>query len=82
MLDYQTLGLIVGAVAVVAIVLYVWDRTTKSQPIEVVDAGKLAIGAGAIAGGVAYAVGTEDVTAVAETVVTAAQDMFVGKPEF
>lgn len=82
-MDVQTIGIIAGVVALVAIVLYVWERRTKSQPVEVVDAAKLAIGASSIAGGVAYAVsGVEDVQDSVEAVTSAVQDMFVGKPEF
>ena len=82
-MDVQTIGIIAGVVALVAIVLYVWERRTKSQPVEVADAAKLAIGASSIAGGVAYAVsGVEDVQESVEAVTSAVQDMFVGKPEF
>ena len=84
-MDVQTVGIIAAVVVVVTIVLYVYDRRSKQQPVEVMDAAKLAIGAGAIAGGVTYAVGgdslpdvVERVSAVTET----AQEMFVGKPEF
>jgi len=84
-MDVQTVGIIAAVVVVVVVVLYVYDRRSKQQPVEVMDAAKLAIGAGAIAGGVTYAVGgdslpdvVEKVSAVTET----AQEMFVGKPEF
>ena len=46
------------------------------------DAGKLALSAGGVATGVAYAVGTEGSADAVETVTAAAQDMFVGRPEF
>ena len=82
MLDIQTLAVIIGAVAVVAVVLYVWDRRTKQEQIDWGTAGKLATGAGAIAGGVVYAVGDDAVETVVDAVTTAAQDMFVGKPGF
>jgi hypothetical protein len=85
MSDVYTLGMIAGVVAVVAFVLYVWDRTSKNQEIEWLDAGKLAMGAGGVAGGVAYAVGSDGVDAVVESATSAAsaaQDMFVGKPGF
>jgi hypothetical protein len=78
-MDLSTLGMVAGVVAVIAIVLYVWDRRSKEQPIDVMDATKLAVGVSTVAGGVAYAVaGTEDVAAVTDAV----QEMFVGKPEF
>jgi hypothetical protein len=82
-MDIQTIGMIVGAVAIVMVVLYVMDRRSKQAPIEVADAAKLAMGASAIAGGVAYAVtGTEDAIGLVETVAETTQEMFVGKPDF
>lgn len=78
-MDIQTLGMIAGVVAVVAIVLYVWERKLKQEEISPVDAIKLALGAGGVAGGVAYAV-TGDV--LPEQVTEVAQEMFLGKPEF
>jgi len=78
-MDLYILGIIAGVVAVLSFVLYLWDRSSKQQPIEWLDAGKIALSAGGVASGVAYAVGSEDAV---ETVVAAAQDMFVGKPEF
>ena len=80
--DMYTLAMIAGVVAVVAFVLYIWDRKTKGEPIEWLDAGKLALGAGGAAGGIAYAVGADDVTEAVTTVAEKAQEMFVGKPEF
>lgn len=74
--------MIAGVVAVVAFVLYVWDRKTKGSDVEWLDAGKLALGAGGVAGGIAYAVGAEDVADVVTSVADKAQEMFVGKPEF
>jgi hypothetical protein len=82
MLDTYTLGMIAGIVAVVAFVLYVWERNAKGQDVEWLDAGKLALGAGGVAGGVAYAVGTDGAEAAVESVTSVAQDMFVGKPEW
>jgi hypothetical protein len=82
-MDVQTVGIIAGVVALVAVILYVWERRTKQQPIEITDAAKLALGASGIAGGVAYAVtGVENVQESVEAVTSAVQDMFVGKPEF
>jgi shikimate 5-dehydrogenase len=60
----------------------VWDRNTKGEEVEWADALKLAMGAGGVATGVAYAVGTDGAEAAVETVTAAAQDMFVGKPGF
>ena len=80
--DTYTLAMIAGIVAVIAFVLYIWDRKTKGEDIEWLDAGKLALGAGGAAGGIAYAVGAEDVADAVTSVATQAQEMFVGKPEF
>jgi multisubunit Na+/H+ antiporter MnhB subunit len=84
-MDVQTIGMIVAVVVVVTIVLYIYDRRSKQQSVDVFDAVKLAVGAGSIAGGVTYAVGGESVSEVVETISKAAdvtQEMFVGKPEF
>ena len=80
--DMYTLSMIAGVVAVIAFVLYIWDRKTKGVEIEWMDAGKLALGAGGAAGGIAYAVGSEEVTDAVTAVADKAQEMFVGKPEF
>ena len=85
MSDVYTFGMIAGVVAVIAFVLYVWDKTSKNQEIEWMDAGKLALGAGGVAGGVAYAVGSDGVDAAVESVTSAAaatQELFTGKPAF
>ncbi len=78
-MDIQTLGMIAGVVAVVAVVLYVWERRLKQEEISPIDAIKLALGAGGVAGGVAYAVTGEGLP---EQVTEVAQEMFLGKPEF
>ena len=82
MTDYQTLGMIVGVVMVVAALLYVVDRRARAQPVDYTDMGKIAGGSGVLATGILYSLGTETVTDAAETVASTAQDMFVGKPEF
>lgn len=81
-MDLRILGIIAGAVAVLAFILYTWDRSSKGQPVEWLDAGKLSLSAGSVAGGIAYALGTEDGAEAVANVATAAQEMFVGKPEF
>ena len=81
-MDLRVLGIIAGVVAVLAFILYTWDRTSKGESIEWLDAGKLSISAGSVAGGIAYALGSEDAAETMSTVATAAQEMFVGKPEF
>jgi hypothetical protein len=77
--EIYTYGMIVGAVVVVAIVLYAMDRRGKEQPIDVTDAAKVGGGAGILTAGVVYALGGAD---AAEPMVTAVQDMFTGKPTF
>ena len=77
-----TLAMIAGVVAVIAFVLYIWDRKSKGAEVEWLDAGKLALTAGGAAGGIAYAVGSDDVVEAVTTVTDKAQEMFVGKPEF
>ena len=72
-------GMIVGAVVVVAIVLYVMDRRGKDQPIDMTDAAKVGGAAGVLTGGIVYALGGAD---AAEPMVSAVQDMFTGKPSF
>lgn len=81
-MDMQTLGFVVGAVVIVAITLYVMDRKSKGTPVDWMDVTKIAVGAGAVTGGVVYTIGTDAVSDVVETATTAAQDMFVGKPGF
>jgi hypothetical protein len=82
MIDYQTLGILAAVFASVAVILYVWDRRSKHQEVDVMDAAKLAIGAGGVAGGVAYAVGTDAIEEAVSEGAAMAQEMFVGKPEF
>lgn len=77
--ELYTYGMIVGAVVLVAIVLYAMDRRGKEQPVEVVDVAKVGGGAGVLAAGVVYALGGAD---AAEPMVSAVQDMFTGKPSF
>ena len=78
MSELYTYGMIVGAVVVVALLLYVMDRRGKDQPIDTMDAAKVSGGAGVITAGVVYALGAD----AAEPVVTAVQEMFTGKPSF
>ena len=67
---------------IVAALLYVLDRRAKSQGVDYTDLGKIVAGSGILTGGVLYSLGTESVVDVAESVTAAAQEMFVGKPEF
>jgi hypothetical protein len=85
MTDYQTLGMVVGAVMIVAALLYVLDRRAKTQPVDYTDLGKIVAGSGVLTTGVLYSLGGDTTSAVVETVTSAAasaQEMFVGKPEF
>jgi hypothetical protein len=76
-------AMIVGVVVVVAGILYVMDRRSKDEPPVFLDGAKIAAGAGTLAGGVVFALGGSDgVATVTEPVVSAVQDMFVGKPGF
>lgn len=83
-MDIKTLAIIGIVVASIVVILYVWDRRTKKEDINLIDAAKLAIGAGSVAGGVAYAVNGELPVPeeVIEKTAEVAVDMFVGKPEF
>ena len=81
MTDTQTYLVIGAVVAAVAIVLYIWDSRRKSSSVDWLNAAKLGIGAGGIAGGVAFAVGGDAIESVVDSV-SAAQEMFVGKPGF
>ena len=58
-MDLYILAMIAGVVAVLTFVLYLCDRSSKQQPVEWLDAGKIALSAGGVASGVAYAVGSE-----------------------
>jgi hypothetical protein len=78
MTDTQTYLVIGAVVAVLAIVLYIWDCRSKSYSIDWVNAAKLGIGAGGIAGGVAFTVGGDAIESVVDSV-SSAQEMFVGK---
>jgi hypothetical protein len=81
-MDYQTIAILAGIVALIAVAMYVWDASMKNQTADISSATKVGIGAGAIAGGVAYAVGTEEAAEIVESVASNVQDMFVGKPGF
>ena len=85
MTDYQTLGMVVGAVMIVAALLYVLDRRAKTQAVDYMDLGKIVVGSGVLTTGVMYSLGPDTTSAVVDTVTSAtaaAQEMFVGKPEF
>lgn len=84
-MDVQSIAILAGIVAVVAILLYVYDRKSRKTEVSWIDGMKIALGAGSVAGSVAVAVGGGDVPVVpSETtaVVETAQEMFVGVPDF
>ena len=79
--------LIIGIVAVVAVILYAVERYTQKKPVEWMDASKIGLLSGAGAGGIVYAMGGGDsavatVTEMASSASSSVQDMFVGKPSF
>jgi hypothetical protein len=83
-MEIQTIAILGIVIASIVVILYVWDRRNKQEEVNLVDAVKLAIGAGSVAGGVAYAV-NGDIPIPEEIVEKAtevAQEIFVGKPEF
>jgi hypothetical protein len=80
--ELQIYGITLAIVVVSAVVLYLLDRRSKSEPIVWTDAVKIGGGAGTIAGGILYSMTTPDGAAVAEPLASAVQEMFVGKPEF
>ncbi len=83
-MEIQTIAIIGVVIASVVVILYVWDRRNKNEDVNLIDAAKLAIGAGSVAGGVAYAVNGElpIPEQIIEKTAEVAVDMFVGKPEF
>ena len=84
-MDVQTIASIVGAVLVITVLLYIYDRRSKHQLVDVFDAAKLGVGAAAIAGGVSYAVGGEAIADAVQSVAATtevAQEMFTGKPDW
>jgi hypothetical protein len=82
MSELQVYGITLAIVVVSAIVIYLLDRRSKSEPIVWTDALKIGTGAGTIAGGVLYSMTMPDSDAVVEPLAGAVQEMFVGKPTF
>ena len=83
-MEIQTIAILGIVIASIVAMLYVWDRRNKQEEVNLVDAVKLAIGAGSVAGGVAYVV-NGDIPIPEEVVEKAtevAQEIFIGKPEF
>lgn len=84
-MDVQSIAILAGIVAVVAILLYVYDRKSRKSQVSWADGVKIALGAGSVAGGVAAAVGAGDIAEVPSAVagaVAETQEMFVGVPDF
>ena len=78
----QTSLIIVAIVVVAAAVLYIADRKTRGQPIEVPILAKIASFAGLATGGVVFALQSDTISDAVASVSESAQDMFVGKPTF
>ena len=75
------------AVALVSFIVYALERRSKKEPIVWEDAAKLSLFSGIVTSGVVFAT-TADVSTVVESakavpeMAAAAQDMFVGIPQF
>lgn len=75
------------AVALVSFIVYALERRSKQEPIQWENALKLSLFSGIITSGVVFA-STADVNAIVEAAkvvpeaAAAAQDMFVGIPQF
>ena len=80
MTDIPVPLMIVGAVTIVVAILYILDRRSKDQSINVADLFKLTAGAGGIAGAIVGSFVSGEIGDVSSLPVV--QDMFVGKPEF
>ena len=71
------------SVALVCFIVYALERRSKGEPIDWVDAGKLAMFGGIISAGVVFATTTDVVTDAVKTMeIPSVQDMFIGRPTF
>lgn len=75
-------AVIVGGVVVAAIIVYLSDRWSKKAPVETGALAKIVSFSGLVAGGIVFALQSEDVSEAVAAVTETAQDMFVGKPTF
>jgi|694.fasta_scaffold00940_25 hypothetical protein len=73
---------IVGIVVVAAIILYVVDRKSRGEPIDLGILAKISSFSAIVTGGIVFALQSESVTEAVSAVTESAQDMFVGKPSF
>lgn len=74
--------MVVAIVATAAAVLYMSDRRSKGEPVDIATLFKLVSFSGLAAGGIVFALQTDIVSDAVATVTEGAQDMFVGKPSF
>ena len=73
---------IVGIVVVAAIVLYIVDRKSRGEPIDLGILAKISSFSAIVSGGIVFALQSDSVTEAVAVVTESAQDMFVGKPSF
>lgn len=73
---------IVGIVVVAAILLYVVDRKSRGEPIDLGILAKISSFSAIVTGGIVFALQSDSVTEAVTAVTESAQDMFVGKPSF
>lgn len=78
----QTILVIIGLVVVASVALYVIDRKSRGEPIEMSVLAKISSFSAIVSGGIIFALQTEYVSEAVTTVTETAQDMFVGKPSF
>lgn len=78
----QTVLMIIGMVVVASIALYVIDRKSRGEPIELSILAKISSFSAIVSGGIIFALRSEYVSEAVTTVTETAQDMFVGKPSF
>ncbi len=74
--------MVVAIVVVASAILYVADRKTRGEPIEIPILAKIASFAGLATGGVVFALQSDTVLDAVASVSEGAQEMFVGKPAF
>jgi hypothetical protein len=78
----QTMFMIVGIVVVASVALYVIDRKTRGEPIDMGILAKISSFSGIVAGGIIFALQSDSVSEAVTAATETAQDMFVGKPSF
>jgi len=74
--------MIVGIVVVAAILLYVVDRKSRGEPMDMGILAKISSFSAIVTGGIVFALQSDSVTEAVTAVTETAQDMFVGKPSF